>query len=411
MLLSSSVYSNTSLDSERISQADLNIENKSRSNLLPWKGQFSPQLIQVLLNHFADSNSVIFDPFLGSGTVLYEAGLANLQASGTEINPAAVSLAQIYHFINIPVKNRREYIREIGQLLQSSFPLSMPLFNIGKADASSEELKFELVNITNCVSDRFEIQLLETLITLLDFYKPDFSTDKIHKVWHNLKQTIINLPFSSKKISVFHADARQSPLANSSVDLVITSPPYINVFNYHQQYRTSMEALSWDLLRVAKSEIGSNRKHRSNRFLTVIQYCLDMAQTFQELERVCRQTAPIIFVVGRESRVRGTPFGNGEIVAEVATKALGFSLTLKQERVFQNRFGNDIYEDILHFTKPLNNRNDLNPLMISRQIAQEVLEAAFRIAPENAKDDIQSAIQRISVVHPSPIFDLAGILE
>lgn len=414
MLLSSGVYSNIPLDLEKVSQADLNIENKSRSNLLPWKGQFSPQLVQVLLKHFADSNSVVFDPFLGCGTVLYEAGLANLEASGTEINPAAIALAHIYHFINIPVQKRRKYAREIGRLLQYSFPSNLPLFNNGNTDrsqASSEELKSELINLTNRVNDRLEIQLLETLVTLLDFYQPDLSTGKIHKVWHNLQQTLIHLPFSSKNISVFHADARRSPLTNSSVNLVITSPPYINVFNYHQQYRASMEALNWDLLCVAKSEIGSNRKHRSNRFLTVIQYCLDMAQTFQELERVCQQAAKIIFVVGRESKVKGTPFGNGEIVAEIATKASGFSLTMKQERVFQNRFGIDIYEDILHFSKPHTNQNNLNSLEISRQIAKEVLESAMQIAPEKAKDDIQSAIDKIYKVRPSPIFDLAGVLE
>jgi len=49
-----------------------------------------------------------------------------------------------------------------------------------------------------------------------------------------------------------------------------------------------MEALSWNVLKVAKSEIGSNRKHRSNRFLTVIQFCLDIAQTFNEMVRVLK---------------------------------------------------------------------------------------------------------------------------
>jgi hypothetical protein len=409
-MLLSGTYAQTSVNFEKIPRSKLNIENKSRSNPLPWKGQFSPQLVQVLLQHFASDNSVLFDPFLGSGTVLYEAGLANLPASGTEINPAAITLAQVYHFINMPVAARRDHLRKVEALLQRALPVNMPLFN-GRMDIDndSDQLKSLLVELLQYPSDQAQVQLLQALITLLDFYQPNLSTDRVYTVWHNLKHTIINLPISDKKIAVFHADARNNPLPDTSVNLVITSPPYINVFNYHQQYRASMEALNWNILRVAKSEIGSNRKHRGNRFLTVIQYCLDMAQTFQELARVCQPAARIIFVVGRESNVRSTPFGNGEIVAEIATRGLGFSLTLKQERMFRNRFGNDIYEDILHFAMPsVPNQKKTNYLPIARQIAGEALESARQIAPAKAIDNIQLALQNLEQVAPSPIFELTN---
>ena len=59
-----------------------------------------------------------------------------------------------------------------------------------------------------------------------------------------------------------HADARALPVESGSADLVLTSPPYINVHNYNQKYRRSVEALEWDILAVARSEIGSNRQNR-----------------------------------------------------------------------------------------------------------------------------------------------------
>lgn len=59
---------------------------------------------------------------------------------------------------------------------------------------------------------------------------------------------------------MYHGDGR-FPNPAIPFGLVLTSPPYINVYNYHQQYRASAEALGWDLLEVAKTEIGSNRKH------------------------------------------------------------------------------------------------------------------------------------------------------
>ena len=91
MSLLTGIYAETPLNTSEIPQADLDIVIKSRSNPLRWNGQFSPQLVQVLLNTYATPGSVLFDPFLGSGTVLLEAGLAGLSASGTEINPAAVT--------------------------------------------------------------------------------------------------------------------------------------------------------------------------------------------------------------------------------------------------------------------------------------------------------------------------------
>ncbi|MCK6624224.1 MAG: hypothetical protein L6R45_03490 [Anaerolineae bacterium] len=408
MTLLTGVYAETPLNTSEIPKADLNIENKLRSNPLGWNGQFSPQLIQVLLNRYAGHGMVVFDPFLGSGTTLLEAGIANLAASGTEINPAAIALAQTYKFVNVSIEKRRFHLDKVSSLLQSEFLNTFPLFQAIDQNGQKQDtktLKQKLMRLPPLIEERLQYQLLETLIALLDFFKPNLSADRVFMVWSKLAQHVMQLPFSQQPIEVYHADARKTPLPNSSVDMVITSPPYINVFNYHQQYRASMEALNWNLLKVAKSEIGANRKHRSNRFLTVIQYCLDISQVFNELLRVCRPQARLIFIVGRESTVLGTPFFNGEIVAEIAYRALGFDLMLKQERVFLNRYGQNIYEDILHFSPPTREMAGAF-LECARDVAQEVLEAAYLKAPEKARVDIKSTLENINTVQPSPLFNL-----
>ncbi|OAD20333.1 methyltransferase, partial [Candidatus Thiomargarita nelsonii] len=155
-------------------------------------------------------------------------------------------------------------------------------------------------------------------------------------------------PFSEKPIACHLSDARNTHLNENGFDFVITSPPYINVFNYHQNYRRSVELLGWDVLSVAKSEIGANRKFRSNRFLTVIQYCMDMAQVFIELSRVCKNNAQLILVVGRESNVRKTAFYNAELLKTIATELLCMEFIQQQHRVFKNKFGKNIFEEILH---------------------------------------------------------------
>ena len=166
-----------------------------------------------------------------------------------------------------------------------------------------------------------------------------------------------------------------------------------------------MEALNWRLLEVARSEIGSNRKFRGNRFLTIIQYCLDMSQAFLELKRICRLGARLIFVIGRESTVRGTRIFNGEIVAEIACRAAGFDLILRQERVYVNRYGQHIFEDILHFT-PLMEHTGNEALVKARDIAREVLESVYHTAPDDAKRDIKGALEKIHTIEPSPFFEI-----
>ena len=86
--------------------------------------------------------------------------------------------------------------------------------------------------------------------------------------------------------------------------VLFSALPYINVHNYHQKYRRSAEALYWNALAVARSDIGSNRQNRANRFLTVVQYTLDMSLALREMARVARRGARLILVLGRESSVR-----------------------------------------------------------------------------------------------------------
>ncbi|MEG3974055.1 DNA methyltransferase [Microcoleus sp. herbarium8] len=400
----SNIFSATPINRKEISQELLDIENKQRTNPLPWKGQFSPQFVEILINKYANQNSVIFDPFLGSGTVLYEAGRFGIEAYGTEINPAALILANIYKFINLLPTQREKYINCFLNRLHTEIFETMPLFQTIQKDVTQDDLIEKVVKLAVAAEQEFLNILHEALVILLDLDKKKVTYSKIFTIAENIAAFVIKLPYSEKPINAYNADARNIPLKNSSVNLVIASPPYINVFNYHQQYRASTEALNWKLLEVAKSEFGSNRKHRSNRFLTVIQYCLDIASTLQELLRICSHESRIIFVVGRESNIKGTPFFNGELVAGVASQVLGISLDIRQERSFVNRYGKTIKEDILHFVK-LENQPYYFALHQARTLAVEALESAYSLADEQVKPEIKDAIDRVEKVQPSPYFD------
>ncbi|MGH9800274.1 MAG: DNA methyltransferase [Blastocatellia bacterium] len=390
------------LETAEIPQALLNIENKDRSNLLPWSGQFSPQFVEALLTAYAPPQAVILDPFAGSGTVLYEAARRHLHAVGAELNPAAYLLSSVYRLINVETRERNQLLARLDELIERAFPDSLPLFAPCTNDQTADECKSVLTVLARAADDPFVRLLLQALIIRLDFYQDGLSREKIRTMWHRLRALVLHLPFSPNRLDIFHCDARVIPITGKVVDLVVSSPPYINVFNYHQQYRASAEALGWDLLAIAKSEIGSNRKHRGNRFLTVIQYCLDLAQVFARLSATLKPTGRVVFVLGRESRVRGVPFHNGEIAALLGTRCGSFQLKTRQERVFKNRFGASIYEDILHFTEPPGTCRD--PLPEARRIAGEMLNEAKKSAPREVISDLEAAAERLGEIEPSPCY-------
>lgn len=391
--------SHTPLNQDDICTSVLNIDNKERSNLFPWNGQFSPQFVEALLERYATSGTRVLDPFCGSGTVLSEAARLGLAASGIEVNPAAYVLSRTYSLSNLSPQDRRFALDGVEAKLQSILPKGWPLLtSVNNTLDDSYQKALITLRDTSHTTQRY---ILESLIILADFFKgPD--SQKLAKTWSRLRLVIDTLPHNGNSITVHHGDGR-FPDALGSFDLVLTSPPYINVYNYHQQYRASAEALGWDLLKVARTEIGSNRKHRGNRFLTVIQYCLDLAITLTSLWPVTSDDARLIFVLGRESRVRGIPFLNGEIAARLAIDAVGYNLAMRQERVFTNRFGQRIYEDILHFTK--GHLLTSNPQHIARLIAEKMLREALELAAsEEIRNDIIDAISQCSSVSESPHF-------
>ncbi|MBF0488005.1 MAG: methyltransferase [Nitrospirae bacterium] len=392
-----SYLDHTHLNQTEVPAARLNIENKKRSNLFRWNGQFSPQFVEAILERYANQRTRILDPFCGSGTVLAEAASLGLAATGIEVNPAAYVLARIYTFCNMTPDIRQVTLDAVEIRLQGIFPTGWPFFKTLDIKTAISYQR-ELITLRD-ISPTYQRIVLEALIILADFYN-GINALKLAKTWGKLRQIIEGLSHNTNPIDVRHQDGRFLDPCDR-FDLVLTSPPYINVYNYHQQYRASAEALGWDLLAVARTEIGSNRKHRGNRFLTVTQYCLDLTLALHSIWEATSQNARLILILGRESRVRGVPFLNGEIVARLAIDAVGYRLLLRQERVFINRFGQQIYEDILHFEKfhgPFIDSQERARTVADRILRQGLVHAIYGAV----RGDLLDAIEKVAIVPPSP---------
>ena len=380
-----------------ISKEKLDIVDKTRTNLFAWRGQFSPQLIEVILNAYCLPDSVILDPFAGSGTVLLEAGILELEAYGFEINPAAWILSKTYEFINNA--RRKEHINILRKLVNKEFP-----FRIFEHDDEVENLSGKLKTIRGELKQESK-RIFDALVILLDVVNNKVTNEFVQLKFAALANLIKNLPYSNKEINMSLSDARSLPLESDCIDFVVTSPPYINVFNYHQNYRRSAEILGWDLLKIAKSEIGSNRANRGNRFYTVVQYCLDMADTLRELSRVTKDESRIIFVVGHESNVLGVPFYNADIIEKIGVRANLFYKNLRQKREFKNKFGKVIREDLINFSN-LNNKTCKETVeQIARDVAFDVLRSGMSSVPSKNLASLEDAIDKVQDIGRTPTLD------
>lgn len=394
------------IDRNVVLQDKLNLTNRERTSLFPWRGQFSPELIEFLLSTHTDSDSIILDPFVGSGTTLFESARLSLACYGAEINPAAIQLARMAEFANLDKRCREEVLQKANRLFDMYVGPYLPnnLFAVSMKMPTAVELSSIVPKLLDKASSEYVFNLLTTSIMLaMGKTGSELKAEKFWEAYWRICNVLLEIPFSPKPCKVFVSDARQLPLTSRSIDLVITSPPYINVFNYHQNYRKAMELMGWEPLKVAPSEIGANRKHRSNRFLTVIQYCIDMAQVLHEIRRLLKPEGKVIIILGRESKVRGVSFMNGSLIAMLAIGGSGFQLSKWQERRFVNRFGTPIYEDILTLA-PDYSMSLLEPKFYGRKIGLWALKEALNDAPnEEVKADIVHAIEHGAEVEPSPI--------
>ena len=275
-------------------------EGTARRSPFPWQGQFPPQLVGSLLGAFFPDRPRIVDPFVGSGTLLREAALMGMPAAGAEISLAAFALARTHVFANVELGRRQSVLRRVASHLEAA-----PAGGMGAmlADHARTETDSDVRTV------------LAALVVLLDMGGKEREEVRVERAWHRLRLAVEEMPRSDAAIDVIRSDARSLPFPDGSFGGVLTSPPYINVINYHQQYRGSAEALGSHVLSAGRSEIGSNWRHRSNRFRIVVQYALDMSAALRDMARVCSSGSRLVLIVGRLSRVLGTALPNSELIA------------------------------------------------------------------------------------------------
>ena len=343
-----------------------------------YPAKFIPQLARRLIETYSEPHDMVLDPFCGCGTTLVESVVAKRYAYGADINPIAIMMT----------KAKAQHLNPAD--LELAFHQiqceAAPLFAASKVSPPENEridywFKKEqitdlsmLLNAIQSLSDAdarlfflcgFSNILKNCSIWNQRYNKPARDLNKkIPDVMRTFNRQIRmmmrgNAAFrdlmdgQTRPARAECRDSRWLPLGDGSVDLVVTSPPYVTSYEYGDLHQLSMlwlEGLT-DLRGFREQFIGSSLKRleseieESQRFThssiasdigrklqrkdgktasSAMKYFESMYEIWLELHRVVRMGGKVCIVIGN-TRLKGVEIKNAEVFAE-QLRGLGFRL-------------------------------------------------------------------------------------
>lgn len=334
---------------------------------------------------------LVLDPMAGSGTVLRHASDLGHRAIGFDMDPLAVLMAQVW---TTPVD--KDYTADLAAKVVAEVKRTDHLVSLPWIDDHAETNEFtkfwfaqpqraDLRRFSHVLSqlpttteteiaaaNALRIALSRLIITKKRGASLawDVSHSRPHKVADAVEYDVIP-EFEASIKHVINMLTKHAPkgnahtqlgdaraltnVADNEVDIVLTSPPYLNAIDYMRGHRLALVWLGHNLgsLRSVRSNsIGAERgpdpiksaQHNEaiqqamgqlqdlprRHTLMVSRYAEDLKQMMSETKRVLNREGRAIFVVGN-SCLKGTFIRNSDGVAK-AGELVGLQLVKETER-------------------------------------------------------------------------------
>lgn len=353
-----------------------------------YPAKFIPQLAEKLFDEYLVSDRAhVDDPFMGSGTTIATAISRGFKASGTDVNGIAYLITRVKATPLSPDLLDRKIQSLMSALVfldrEGGLPFAggpEPLVPETHLDRINywfgEQARDDLGRILRVIRDEedtsarefflvaFSHILKNCSIWLQGSTKPTRDPRKVPANpflafrRHLRKMQKGNCQFYNmvppgvrdhirEYLNVTLGDARQQPVPDGSVDLVVTSSPYVTSYEYadlHQlstiwlgladdlkAYKatfigTSQKALNEVTLKSDIAEDVVSRMLQVDRKLSLEIRCFfaDMQQVLDETFRVLKQGGRCCYVIGN-TRLRGVDILNAQVFAE-SMQSSGLSL-------------------------------------------------------------------------------------
>lgn len=355
----------------------------------PFPARMAPDIAIDHLDGMAGSDElVVLDPMCGSGTVLTAAAGRGHSARGFDVDPLAVLMSSVAttpidtdevvaEAERICARARASVVSEARWDDQETVKFAEYWF----ADAQRTELN-RLARELDEVEDeavRGALQVALSRIIVTKSPKASLAADTSHSRPHRVAtesdydvyrgfegsvaslKKLLDQRVLSGHVEVTRGDARALALPSESVDLIITSPPYLNAIDYLRGHKMS---LIWfghtipELRKIRSNSIGAERALDGEalrqvtdmiKFVkdsvdepdrlplaTITRYAHDLALFSRELNRVCKEAAEVVTVIGN-STLRGNYIQN-DVLVRMAYEGAGFAFRQRSERALpENR--------------------------------------------------------------------------
>lgn len=346
-----------------------------------YKEGFSPFFVRQFIERFKTSDqNVVFDPFGGIGTTVVESTLLGFNAFSNDVNPLSNFIAKVKaeHYNKNDLSDLENEKKKIynhsfqtknnppDNETVSSYFSEITLDSVLKVQAYIDTLKNEKVRNLIFIA---LLTILESISThrkdgngvkRKKNFKCDFGLDKVTELLINQIDLFIfdikNSHFKNKSIIQSQSSFDEYTL-HLKADLVITSPPYANCFDYSKVYLVELWFGGFfkskvDQKNFRESSIISHVHYKWNNrhqdfghslinkqiyeYLTeqnlwdrkipqmLVGYFNDIGKVLFELSKNLNKGATVGFVVGN-SVYAGVPIATDILLAEIGVK-LGYEL-------------------------------------------------------------------------------------
>jgi DNA methylase len=325
--------------------------------LSPYVGGFPAQLARFFVLNLSEPGQTVYDPFSGGGTTVLEALLCGREAVASD--------AFEYAYVLTHAKARPMRYGDFAEYLRA---------RIVEAASLAEEPPLDNDDLRVFFSEHTLAQLVRLRAVLVDDASPEatFTKAAICGVLHGPSKMFLSAPQKDQTSSTveyvrrylerhgierprrdvydsamnkagrsgldvlphrtgraYRADARDTPLPSESVDLIVTSPPYMAVLDYSWNNWLRLWWLGKDRLEERGKLILSRREDVYRDF---------MRDSMAEMYRVLRRDSAAVIVVGdvKTSGKNGRPpiINSALLLAEEAVK-VGFDVECIVDDVYR----------------------------------------------------------------------------
>lgn len=289
---------------EILLKSDLDFKNENHNDFRhswhAFPAKFPPKLARLFIEHLTEENDVVLDPMMGSSTTLLEADILNRKSLGFDIDPLSLiigkskfqridpyeanllankiiskAIKRIESNGNIELKLREQFDNETMEFIDYWFSkkVQIELFVLIKEIEKIKDENYRLFFMTIFSSIIITKSGGVTLALDLAHTRPHRSNKKRSRsvfveFSKKIKKHLENRFHQYNNVMIDNSDAKNLPLDNNAVDLIITSPPYANnAIDYMRAHKFSLVwfGMSISYLRdIRKKFIGSDNISKEN---------------------------------------------------------------------------------------------------------------------------------------------------